>query len=227
MQHGCWCMLSGRICNWEIILITIISIAKHCLLTGQEKPCSRITWLFVRLFVRLSPCQKWPNTKENGYWLPPSDHIQSETLFQTRQDQEKEMNGPASLLHSWRWVLFSLMIKTLHCNGYFFEKKTERNQKGKDIFNSNICEFVNSSVVPSSCFISKTARIPFQENMQNVTFSTQLSFYLNLTLTGRVWATSCCLAMASPHLFCAWLLFCHRVIDIFATFVLCLIIFVS
>ena len=61
-------------------------------------------------FVRLSPCQKWPNTKENGYWLPPSDHIQSETLFQTRQDQEKGMNGPASLLHSWRGVLFILKL---------------------------------------------------------------------------------------------------------------------
>ena len=31
---------------------------------GQEQACSRITWLW---FVCLSPCQKWPNTKENGY----------------------------------------------------------------------------------------------------------------------------------------------------------------
>ena len=73
--------------------------------TGQEQACTRITWLFVRSFVCLSPCQKWHNTKENGYWLPPSDHIQSETLFHTRQDKEKEMNGSASLLHSWRWGL--------------------------------------------------------------------------------------------------------------------------
>ena len=39
-------------------------------------------------------------TQENGCRLPPSDHIQSETLFQTRQDQEKGMDSPASLLHS-------------------------------------------------------------------------------------------------------------------------------
>ena len=74
--------------------------------TGQEQACSRITWLFVRS----SPCRKWPNTQENGCWLPPSDHIQSETLFQTRQDQEKGINGSASLLHSWRWVLFVNLI---------------------------------------------------------------------------------------------------------------------
>ena len=47
-----------------------------------------------------SPCRKGPNTQENGCWLPPSDHIQSETLLQNRQDQEKKgMDGPASLLH--------------------------------------------------------------------------------------------------------------------------------
>ena len=47
-----------------------------------------------------SPCRKWPNTQENGCCLPPSDHIQSKILFQTKQDQERGMNGPASLLHS-------------------------------------------------------------------------------------------------------------------------------
>ena len=34
-----------------------------------------------------SPCRKWPNTQTNGCWLPPSDHIQSETLFQTRKKE--------------------------------------------------------------------------------------------------------------------------------------------
>ena len=53
-----------------------------------------------------SPCRIWPNTQENGCCLPPSDHIQSKILFQTKQDQERGMNGPASLLHSWHWVLF-------------------------------------------------------------------------------------------------------------------------
>ena len=57
----------------------------------------------VRLFVCSSPCRKWPNTQENGCWLPPSDHIQSETLF---SNQEGGMNVPASHLHSWHWVLF-------------------------------------------------------------------------------------------------------------------------
>ena len=58
-----------------------------------------------------SPCQKWPNTQENGCWLLPSGHIQSENLFQIRQYQKKGMNGPASLLHSWRWVLFVSLFK--------------------------------------------------------------------------------------------------------------------
>ena len=39
------------------------------------------------LFVRVSPCRKWPTTLENGCWLPPSYHIHSETLFHTRQDE--------------------------------------------------------------------------------------------------------------------------------------------
>ena len=56
-----------------------------------------------------SVTRKWPNTEENGCWLPPSDHNQSETLFQTRQDQEIGMNSPASLLHSWHWVLFTYL----------------------------------------------------------------------------------------------------------------------
>ena len=38
-----------------------------------------------------------------GKWFltaPPSDHIQSETLFQTSQDHTRGVNGPASRLHS-------------------------------------------------------------------------------------------------------------------------------
>ena len=45
----------------------ILTVAKDCLLTGQEQACSGITWLVVCLFVRLSLCQKWPNTQENGF----------------------------------------------------------------------------------------------------------------------------------------------------------------
>ena len=60
--------------------------AKDCLLTGQEQACTRITWLFV---CSSSPCQNWPNTQKNGCWVNSvdctlNDHIQSETLFQTR-----------------------------------------------------------------------------------------------------------------------------------------------
>ena len=75
--------------------------------------------LFGCLFVRSSPCRKWPNTQKNGCWLPPSDHIQSENLFQIRQDQEKGMNGPASLLHSWRWELICLDEITFCKSGHF------------------------------------------------------------------------------------------------------------
>ena len=58
-------------------------------------------WSFFFLFVTMPEMAQYTS----GCWLPPSDHIQSETLFQTRQqDQEREMNGPASLLHGWHWV---------------------------------------------------------------------------------------------------------------------------
>ena len=75
--------------NWTLhdYVSSFIHFLQKTSHTGQEQACSRITWLS---FVRSSPCRKWPNTEENGCWLPPSDHIQSETLFQTRQDQGKE-----------------------------------------------------------------------------------------------------------------------------------------
>ena len=66
--------------------------------------------MFVCLFLCSSLCQKSPNTQENSCWLPPSDYIQSQTLFQTRQDQERGMNGPASLFHSWHRVLFCFFL---------------------------------------------------------------------------------------------------------------------
>ena len=65
---------------------------------------SRAGWLALGTpgcsYVWLSPCRKWPNTQENGCSLPPSDQIQNENLFLTRQDQERGMNGQASRLHS-------------------------------------------------------------------------------------------------------------------------------
>ena len=58
------------------------------------------------LFVCLSPCRNWPNSQENGCWMPPSNHINlGKTLLQTRPDQERGMIGPPSPLHSLNWVL--------------------------------------------------------------------------------------------------------------------------
>ena len=73
--------------------------AKDCLLTLAKSRlalgspgCS-----FVCLFVTMLKMAQYTGKR---LLLPPSDHIQSETLFQNRQDQERGMNGPASLLHS-------------------------------------------------------------------------------------------------------------------------------
>ena len=61
-----------------------------------------------------SPCRKWPNTQENGYWLPPSDHIHS------WPDQERGIISQASLLHSWHWVLFFQCLEKLFCDILIF-----------------------------------------------------------------------------------------------------------
>ena len=87
--------------------LTASLFAKDCLLTLVK---SRLAlgspgWLFVRSFVTMP---KMAQYTEKWLLLPPSDHIQSVTLF---PDQERGMNGPASLLHSWHWVL--LFILTL------------------------------------------------------------------------------------------------------------------
>ena len=75
------------------------------------------SWLALRsldcLFVCLSPCGKWPHTQENGCYCPPLITSIWETLLQTRQDQER---GPASLLHSWHWVLF-IWESDIHVTG--------------------------------------------------------------------------------------------------------------
>ena len=68
-----------------------------CLLTGKEWACTKI--------IRLSPCRKWPNTQENGCWLPQSDHIHRRYPF---PDQEWGIIGQASVLHSWQRVMFFL-----------------------------------------------------------------------------------------------------------------------
>ena len=70
---------------WVFTSYSFFHIAKDCLLAGQEQACTRITHLVGCL---MSPWRKCQNTQEKSCWLPSSDHIQSETLFQTIQDQE-------------------------------------------------------------------------------------------------------------------------------------------
>ena len=81
-------------------------LQKDCFFTSQEQACTRIAWLFVCLFNVTMP--KWPNTQENGCSLPPCDHNQGQTLFQTRLDQEKATIGSAVFLHCWHWILLFL-----------------------------------------------------------------------------------------------------------------------
>ena len=61
--------------NSSVLVAWPVPIVKYCLLTGQEQACTRITWLFVCLFLRSAPCQKWLNTQENGCWLPPRANV--------------------------------------------------------------------------------------------------------------------------------------------------------
>ena len=56
-----------------------------------------VRWSYehAKMYPGLTYGRLWPSTQKNGC----SDHIQGETLFQTRQDQERGITGPASLLH--------------------------------------------------------------------------------------------------------------------------------
>ena len=69
--------------------------------------------MVVCLFDGLSPCRKWPNTRKMVVDCPPVITSICDTLLQTRQDQERGMvqSGPSSLLHSWHWVLFNLVLR--------------------------------------------------------------------------------------------------------------------
>ena len=68
-----------------------------------KQACTRINWLFCRCL--WPPSQKWPNTQEDGC----NGHIKKRNSF---PDQERGMNVPASLLHSWHWVLSSSRSST-------------------------------------------------------------------------------------------------------------------
>ena len=106
----------------------MLSIAKDRLLTLVK---SRLALRSPGcLFGCLSPCQKLPNTQENGCLLPSSDHIQGETLFQARLDEEREIIGPASLLHIvdngsyiWLTLLHAMRIKVSSAVAYDFNRQ--------------------------------------------------------------------------------------------------------
>ena len=79
-------------------LISKLFTPKYCKRhTGQDQACSKI------------------NHAENGlmHRKMSVDWSQSENLFQTRLDRERGIVGPASLLHSWHWVLW-IISPTFH-----------------------------------------------------------------------------------------------------------------
>ena len=144
--------------SWRSPLLLLL-IAKDCLLTLVKSRLALgspgCSW----------PCRKWPNTQENGCCLPPSDHIQSKILFQTKQDQERGMNGPASLFHSWHWVLFNLthqverrytrMAGTVHAEAHDILAEIE------DILVRNVWEILTKSIDSSSLRFQKDEDFTF------------------------------------------------------------------
>ena len=89
------------------------SLANNCRV--KEQTCTKITRLSVVTMPKIAYYTgKWFLT--TSY----SDHIQGDTLFQTALDQERGIIGPASLLHSWHWVLFFSVFLSLFSNRTFF-----------------------------------------------------------------------------------------------------------
>ena len=131
-----YCMFYSQ--NNNVILHVIKIIAKDCLHTGQAQACTRITLLVGCSFVRLSPCRKWPNTQNNGCWLPHSNHIHGRYPF---SDQKLEIIGQASLLHGWHWILFN--PSWVHCASGNFYHIFLKSQCSRIAF-QNIC-FVDSA----------------------------------------------------------------------------------
>ena len=90
--------------------------------------------LVVHSFVQVSPCRKLPNTQENSCWAPLSAHIHRWHPF---PDQERGIIGPASLLHSWHWVLFLSFLIPVSTQGLvwifmrLFFSKRRKGQKAK------------------------------------------------------------------------------------------------
>ena len=95
----------GTVYTIETALHCLSSLIYRCFILQKTafSHWSRAGLLLDHLLVgRLFVCHhEWPNTQENGCWLPTSDHVHSKTLFQTLQDQKRGMIGTASLLHCW------------------------------------------------------------------------------------------------------------------------------
>ena len=83
--------------------------AKYCLLTLVKSRLAlrSLGCLFVRSFVTMPKMAKY-----TGKWLllPPSGHIQSETLFSDHTRPGKRNEWSSQYLHSWHWVLFVMYL---------------------------------------------------------------------------------------------------------------------
>ena len=99
------CVLASH-CNVELVQrCPRIILQKNCHLTGQRQACSRITWLFGRLL----GCHHAKNGlihRKMGVDCPLVILISKVKPF-SGPDQERGIISPASLLHSWHWVLLS------------------------------------------------------------------------------------------------------------------------
>ena len=89
------CAFAGLHIFWDFLQKTAFSLVKSRLALGSS------SWMFGCLFVTMP---KMASFTWKWLWIaPPSDHIQGKKTF-SRPDQERGTIGPASLLHSWRWV---------------------------------------------------------------------------------------------------------------------------
>ena len=90
---------------------TAFSLVKSGLALGSPG------YLVVRLFGWFSPCRKRPNTRENGCWLPQSDHIQR---WYTFPDQTRPFSSPPQknisvfqIFSSFSFSVFLLLQKQI------------------------------------------------------------------------------------------------------------------
>ena len=151
-----------------IFVIGMIKIAKDCLLTGQEQACTRITRLF-GWFGVIMP--KLPNTYEDGCWLPHGDHINRWYPFPDRtRNEEKLVNGQASLWHRWHWVLFVFVFSKPK---YIFVEWLVENQV-RDFMDMTKNEEAYLASRPNSPPLKKGPFVHSRSLMANIACSTNL-----------------------------------------------------